>query len=96
MFRPRPNMISDAPARAPHSHPGQIGGDLDALSDHRRMHRVVVRIESDVVIAGQSGRVLPSGHRWHGRQLEHSGAVGIDAIGRGAAEGAFATAVRDR
>gem|GEM_PF-5370270 len=42
MFHLGSSMIGDALTRAPHSHSGQICGDLYAPSDHRRIHGVVV------------------------------------------------------
>ena len=37
--------------------------DLDPAADHRRVHRVVVGVQADVVVAGQPGRGPPPGRR---------------------------------
>ena len=86
MAGPAAPMVGDQPPVAPDPHPVQVGADLDAAADHRRVDRVVVAVQADVVVARQPQRGAPPGHRRHRRQRQHRGPVGLDPVGRGAAQ----------
>jgi hypothetical protein len=47
---PDPLVIGDQPSLADRAHAGQVGDDLNAPSDDRRVHGVVVAVQADVVI----------------------------------------------
>ena len=52
----------------------------------RRVDRVVVAVQAHVVVARQPQRAAPAG-RWRDRrQRQHRGPVGVDPVGRGAAQ----------
>ena len=61
---PETFVVRDGLAVAEDPHPVEVGDDLDPASDHRRMDRVVVGVQPDVVVAGQPGRGPPT--RWPG------------------------------
>src|SRR6476646_4765763 len=48
---PHPLMISDHRAVTVHADPVQIGDHFDAAPDHPGMHRVVIGVQPDVMIA---------------------------------------------
>ena len=50
MPRPDPVVVGDELALADGADPGQVGDDLDAAPDYRRVDRVVVGVQTDVVI----------------------------------------------
>ena len=77
---PYPFVISDGLAVTEHSHPVQVGNDFDASPDHPRVHRVVIGIQSDVMIARQPGGVPPPHLRRYRRQRQHRLEVGTDPI----------------
>jgi hypothetical protein len=52
-------MFGDHRAGAPYPDPVKVGGDLDAPTHRDRVHRVVIAVQADVVIARQPGRVSP-------------------------------------
>ena len=83
---PDPGMVRDHPPVAEHLDPGQVGHHLDPAADDRRVHRVVVAVQPDVVVPGQPGRDSPPGRRRHRRQRDHRGPVRGDPITRGAAQ----------
>src|ERR1700736_3279217 len=65
---PHPFVISDGLAVTEDSHPVQVGSDFDTSPDHPRVHRVVIGIQSDVMIARQPGGVAPPHLRRYRRQ----------------------------
>ena len=83
---PDPLVIGDRPSLTEHPHPGQVGDDLDAPTDDRRVHRVVVAVQADVVITRQPQRRPPPRRGRDRRQGEHRLAVGGDPVGRRAAQ----------
>ena len=50
----------------------QVGDDLDAAADHRRVHRVVVAVQAHVVVTRQPRRGPPPGRRRDRRQRRAS------------------------
>ena len=56
MGGPHPVVGGDGLPVAEHLHLVQIGADQDAAADRARVHRVVVTVEADVVIARQPQR----------------------------------------
>lgn len=60
----------------------EVGSDFDTSPDHPRVHRVVIGIQSDVVIARQPGGVAPPHLRRYRWQRQHRLAVGADPIRR--------------
>jgi hypothetical protein len=83
---PAARMAGDQAPVAPGADTLEIGGHLDAAADHRRVHRVVVGVQAHVVVTGQPQRCPPAGRRRDWRQAQHRGAVGVDPVGRGAAQ----------
>lgn len=79
---PHPLVIGDGLAVTEHRDPIEIRDDLDTPADHRRVHRVIVGVQPDVVIARQPGVVAPPHLRNHRRQRQHRLAVRADPIGR--------------
>ncbi len=86
MSGPDPLVVGNELAVADRPHPGQIGNHLDPAADHTRVHRIIVAVQANVVIARQPTRGPPPGRRRHRRQRQHSGLVGGDPLGRGAAQ----------
>src|ERR1700730_16509025 len=82
--RPESFVVGDDPTVAEHPHPPQVGDLLDTTPDHRRMHRVVIAAQGDVMIASQSCRQAATRYRRHRRQGQHRVAIGNDGIRRGA------------
>src|SRR5277367_7071794 len=58
--RPEARMIGNDPALAEHPHAPQVGDHLDTAADHRRVHRVVVAVQTDVMITSQPHRGPPT------------------------------------
>ena len=79
-------VVGHQPAVAEHPHPMQVSDDLDTSPDHRRMHRIVVGVQPNVVIPRQPRRGSPTGHRRHRRQRQHRGPVSVDPISRPATQ----------
>ena len=53
---PDPFVVGDQPAVAERPDPVQVGDHLDPAADHRRVDRVVVGVQPDVVITCQPRR----------------------------------------
>jgi hypothetical protein len=87
MPRPDPFVIGHDAAVAERPHSVQVGDHLDSTPDHRGVHRVVVAIEADVVIASQLGRRSPPRRRGDRRLGEHRLTVRGDPFGRRASQG---------
>jgi hypothetical protein len=86
MAGPAARMVSHQPPVGPDPHPLQIGIDLHPAADRSRVDRVVVAVQPHVVVAWQPQRRLPPGLWRHRRQGQHRSAVGVDPVGRGAAQ----------
>jgi len=84
MFGPDPGMVGDQVATTPDPDPDQVRGHLDAPPNRDRVHRVVVAIQTHVVIARQPGRGPPPNARSDRRQRQHRRLVGLDPIRRAA------------
>ena len=96
MPRPDPFVVGHDPAVAHCPDPREVGDHLDTAPDHRGVHRVIVAIEADVVIASQPGRSSPPGRRRDRRQGQHRLAVSGDPFGRGASQRPPLAGVHDR
>jgi hypothetical protein len=86
MPSPHPGVVGDQPAVAEGPHPIQIGDHLDPAADHRRVHRVVVAVQSHVVVPRQPQPDPPAGRRRNRRQSQHLLPLGNDPIARCAAQ----------
>ena len=75
-------MIGDQPPVTDDPHPGQVSGHLDAAADHRRIHRVVIGIQPDVMITRQLGGTPPPGSRGQRRQRDHRRPISDDPVRR--------------
>src|SRR6185312_15702128 len=93
---PHPLMISDHRAVTVHADPVQIGDHFDAAPDHPGMHRVVIGVQPDVMIARQPCRGAPPRDRWHRRHGEHRLPVRADPIRRGTSQHPASAAVHHR
>jgi hypothetical protein len=56
MSRPATGVDSDATALASHLDLAGVGPDVDAAPDRRGVHRVIVGVDADVMIASKAGR----------------------------------------
>src|ERR1700694_1848105 len=92
---PHPLVIGDDLALTEHSDTVEVGDDLDAPADHPGVHRVVVGVQPDVMVARQPGS-RPATRGWSNRrQGEHRLTIGADAVGRCAAQHPAGPAVDD-
>jgi len=83
---PDPFVIGDGLAVAEHLYAIEIGDDFDAPADHPGMHRVVVGVQSHIVIPRQPGRAAPA-HLWrYWRRRQHRLAIRADPVSRCAAQ----------
>jgi hypothetical protein len=75
-------VVSEDLAVSEHPHPRQVSDHLDPAADHRRVHRVVVAVQTHVIIACQPRRGPPAGRRRDRRQRQHRLPISGDPIGR--------------
>jgi hypothetical protein len=86
MAGPAAHVLGDLPPITPHPHPLQIGGHLHAAADHRRVDRVVIAVQADVVVTRQPQRARPARLWRDRRQRQHRGPVSLDPVGGRAAQ----------
>ncbi|ALL79349.1 hypothetical protein AD006_29110 (plasmid) [Pseudonocardia sp. EC080610-09] len=75
-------------------HRGERGRDLDEPADHPRVDRVVTRVDTDAVVAGQPSSVAQPDRWCDRRKRQHRGVVGVERLGRAAADRADRALVR--
>ena len=90
-------MAGDQPALAGHRHLPQVRADIDHPADHRRVHRVIARVDAHVMIAGQPDPVMPAQRRLRDRrQRRHRRPVRADPVRRRAPQHPLEPGVRQR
>jgi hypothetical protein len=89
-------MFGDHRAGAPYLDPVKVAVDLDAPTHRDRMHRVVIAVQADVVIARQPGSSISTRCFARRRQGQHRRLVGLDPVGWAAAQCAVLTVIGPR
>ena len=91
---PDPGMVSHETPVEADPDPFQVGGDVDQPADRGRVDGVVDCVDADVVVPAQPDPFPPAHRRWHRRQRQHRGPIGVDQVDRSGLDGAHHPAVR--